>query len=59
MRYEIVDKAQTFKDYIDLKIKNEDIEVVNFEFGEVWGMAELVAGDILNNKIIFIRKIYD
>lgn len=59
MKYEIVDKIQTFKDYLDGKILEEDIEVINFNFGEISGIAELVIGDISDDKITFIRKVYD
>ena len=55
MKYEIVDKIQTFKDYIDGKVKNEDIEVVNFEQGEVWDMCDLMVSEVKNDKIIFIK----
>lgn len=57
MDYEIVDKIKTFKDYLDNKIKNEDIEVINFECGEVWNMSELMATDVLSDKIVFLKKV--
>jgi hypothetical protein len=59
MRYEIVDKVQTFKDYLDGKIEDEDIEVVNFEQSEVWAISELMASDVKKDKIIFIKKFED
>jgi hypothetical protein len=59
MRYEIVDKMQTFKDVVDGKIDEADIEVVNFGQGEVWGVPEINIGDLKDDKIIFIRKYYE
>ncbi len=55
MKFEIVDKLQTFKDFLDGKVTNDEIEVVNFEVGEVWDMLELMASDVRNEKIIFVR----
>jgi len=57
MKYEIVDKIQAFKDYIDKEIENEDIEVVNFEAGEIWEMCDLTVSDLDEEHIIFIKKI--
>lgn len=57
MKYEIVDKIQTFKDFLDGKVTNDEIEVVNFEAGEVLDILDLMAADIKNNKIIFIKVI--
>jgi len=56
MKYEIVDKIQTYKDFLDGKFEDDEIEVVNFECGEVWGILELSAADVKNDKIIFIKK---
>ena len=55
MKYEIVDKIQTFKNFLDGKITNDKIEVVNFEAGEVWDMLNLLVADVRNDKIIFVR----
>jgi hypothetical protein len=56
MRYEIVDKIQTFKDYIDGKVDNEDIAAVDLKQGEVWEMSCLSVPDVQNEEIIFTKK---
>jgi hypothetical protein len=59
MRFEIVDKKQTIYDVLQGKISMEDIGVVNFGRGEIWGISEIVLGDLDDEKIIFIRKFYE
>ena len=54
-QYEIVDRVQTFKDYIDGKIEESEISVVNLEVGEVMGMPELMAADVLNDNLVFLK----
>ena len=54
-KYEVVDNIQTFKDYLDGKIKESEIYVVNLENGEIWDMQDLCGADVKNENIVFLR----
>ena len=55
MKYKIVDSVSTFKDYLDGKIEESEIHVVNLESGEVIGMPEMMAADVLNDDYVFLK----
>jgi len=57
--YEVVDKIQTFRDILDGKIDREDIIVIDFEKGEIWGTEDIVLGDLDREKVIFIKMTCD
>jgi len=55
LKYKIVENIPTFKDYLDGKIEESEIHVVNLESGEVIGMPEMMAADVLNDNYVFLK----
>lgn len=56
MKYTVVDNVSTFKDYLDGKIEESEIQVVDLGRGEVIGMPELMAADVLDENYVFLKK---